>query len=89
MILPIEIDDPARPKNLAAWENLGAWDKPTLTLFASPFIGTSMGPEKLIEHIPGADGQPHAGIEKTSFYIVEDAAEELSERVIAFIETTG
>ena len=88
MILPIEPDDPARPANLAAWDKLAEWDKPTLTLFAAMFIGTSMGSERLIEHMPGANGQPHAGLDNTSFYIVEDASEELAERVIAFIAAT-
>lgn len=88
MILPIEPNDPARPANLAAWEKLAEWDKPTLTLFAAMFIGTSMGSERLIEHMPGANGQPHAGLDNTSFYIVEDASEELAERVIAFIAAT-
>jgi haloalkane dehalogenase len=88
MILPIDTDNPARPANLAAWEKLGEYRKPVLTLFAASFLGTSTGPEKLINHIPGATYQPHAGIVDTSFYIVEDAWRELAQRVIAFIRST-
>jgi haloalkane dehalogenase len=88
MILPIDTDNPARPANLAAWEQLGYFHKPVLTLFAASFLGTSTGPEKLIRHIPGAAHQPHAGIDGTSFYIVEDAWEELARRVIAFIRSS-
>lgn len=88
MILPIDPDNPARPANLAAWEKLASYRKPVLTLFAESFLGTSTGPEQLIEHIPGAAGQPHAGIADTSFYIIEDAGEELARRTIDFIRAT-
>ncbi len=84
MILPIELDDPARPDNLAAWDKLGSWEKPLLTLYSADFVGTSMGPEQLLEHVPGAAGQPHAAIENAGFYIVEDAGPELAQRVIDF-----
>lgn len=89
MILPIDIDNPARPANLEAWEKLGHYHKPVLTLFAASFLGTSTGPEKLIAHIPGAAHQAHAGIANTSFYIIEDAWEELGRRSIAFIRSTA
>ena len=88
VILPIDPDNPARPANLAAWEQLAHWEKPVLTLFAETFIGTSMGPEKLIEHIPGAQGQAHAGLADTGFYIIEDAADELARRTREFLAAT-
>ena len=59
-----------------------------IILFAKSFLGTSTGPERLIEHIPGAQGQPHAGIDNTSFYIIEDAGEELARRTIEFARAT-
>ena len=88
MILPIDPDNPARPANLAAWEQLGHWEKPLLTLFAADFVGSAMGPERLIEHIPGAARQPHAGIPATNFYLLEDAGEELVRRTCEFIAVT-
>jgi haloalkane dehalogenase len=84
MILPIDLDSPARPANLKAWEKLASYNKPVLTLFADSFRAGPMGPKKLIDHIPGAAGQPHAIIENTSFYIVEDVGQELARRVIRF-----
>jgi len=88
IILPIDSDNPARPANLAAWEQLAAYTKPLLTLFSASFMGNSMGPERLIEHIPGAQGQPHAGIDNAGFYIVEDATPELAQRTIDFIRSS-
>jgi haloalkane dehalogenase len=84
MILPIDLDNPARPANLAAWEQLGGYEKPVLTLFAENFRVGPMGPQRLIDHIPGAAGQQHAILKNTSFYIVEDAPAELARRVIEF-----
>lgn len=81
MILPISADDPASPPNTAAWEKLAEWRKPVLTLFSADFKGTAMGPERLLEHIPGCAGQNHCLLEGAGFYIVEDQPVELGRRV--------
>jgi haloalkane dehalogenase len=84
MILPITSDMPSVPENLAAWERLATWEKPVLTVFSASFAGTAMGPEKLLEHIPGTRGQDHGLIEEAGFYIVEDQPEELASRILTF-----
>jgi haloalkane dehalogenase len=84
MILPIELEDPARPANLAAWDALGNWQKPLLTLYSADFMGTAMGPEALQAHVPGATNQAHAGIKNAGFYIIEDAGPDLARRVVKF-----
>lgn len=85
MILPITPDMESVPENLAAWEDLGAWRKPLLTLFSASFQGTAMGPEKLLAHIPGAAGQDHALLDEAGFYIIEDQPENLSSRLLNFV----
>lgn len=84
MILPIMPDDPAALANARAWIALGTWTKPVLTLFSATFAGGSMGPEKLIAHLPGASGQDHALLSDASFYLVEDQPEVLALRIAAF-----
>ncbi len=84
MILPITPDDPAAPANQAAWQTLGKWEKPVLTLFTSSFAGTAMGPESIQDHLPGARGQAHALLDNTSFYAVEDAPVEIARHIIQF-----
>lgn len=84
MILPISPDMESVPENRAAWENLATWSKPVLTLFSASFKGTAMGPEKILHHIPGAQGQDHALLEEAGFYIVEDQPEQLSTRLLKF-----
>ena len=58
-LVPTDPNDPAVPANRAAWEVLGRWDKPFLTLFGKndPILGRADKP--LQEHVPGAKGQPH------------------------------
>ncbi|QUR68102.1 haloalkane dehalogenase [Mycobacterium spongiae] len=82
-LVPTSPDDPAIPANRAAWDTLGRWDKPFLAIFGSrdPILGRADGP--LIEHIPGAEGQPHARI-NASHFIQEDSGEELARRILAW-----
>ncbi len=87
MILPISPDDPAVPANQVAWQKLASWDKPVLTLFSADFAGSSMGPEKILNHIPGIQGQKHALLNNAGFYIVEDKSAELAERLMEFADS--
>lgn len=58
-LVPTDPGDPAVPANRAAWDALGKWDKPFLCVFGAndPILGKADRP--LIEHVPGAQGQPH------------------------------
>ncbi len=80
-LVPTSPDDPALPANRAAWDALGRWEKPFLCVFGArdPILGHADKP--LIEHIPGAAGQPHARI-NGSHFIQEDCGPELAERII-------
>ena len=66
-----EVDDPAIPANRAAWEALGRWEKPFLCVFGArdPILGRADRP--LIDHVPGAAGQPHDRI-NGSHFVQED-----------------
>ncbi|WP_310767914.1 haloalkane dehalogenase [Mycobacterium sp. Z3061] len=82
-LVPTSPEDPAIPANRAAWDALGRWEKPCLAIFGDrdPILGKADRP--LIEHIPGAKGQPHARI-NASHFIQEDSGPELAERVLAW-----
>lgn len=82
-LVPTSPDDPAVPANRAAWEALGRWEKPFLAIFGSrdPILGRADRP--LIQHIPGAAGQPHGRINGGHF-VQEDCGPELAERIIAW-----
>ncbi|MFL6173237.1 MAG: haloalkane dehalogenase [Marmoricola sp.] len=83
-LVPISPDDPAAPANRLAWEALGTWDKPFLTLFGrnDPILGSADKP--LQEHVPGATGQPHDRVAGGHF-VQEDAGEEIARRVVAWM----
>lgn len=83
-LVPTSPDDPAAPANRKAWERLGQWEKPFLTLFgdSDPILGRADKP--LLAHVPGSQGQPHARLEGSHF-VQEDAGVEIAQRTIAWI----
>ena len=72
-----------------AWDILAGWQAPVLTLYSATFAGSAMGPERLVNHLPGAQGQAHALLTDANFYIVEDQSAELARRVAAFARTAN
>jgi haloalkane dehalogenase len=85
-LVPTSPDDPAVPANRAAWERLGQWEKPFLTLFGKgdPILGRADKP--LQEHVPGARNQPHARL-AGSHFIQEDAGTEIARRTVEWMRT--
>jgi haloalkane dehalogenase len=82
-LVPTTENDPATAANRAAWDALGTWEKPFLCVFGKndPILGR--GDRPLIEHVPGAAGQPHDRI-RGGHFIQEDAGGELAARLIAW-----
>jgi haloalkane dehalogenase len=80
-LVPIRKSDPAVPRNRDAWAGLGRFEKPFLCVFGrhDPILGKLDG--ILIDHVPGAKGQPHDRI-KGGHFIQEDQGEELAKRLI-------
>lgn len=81
LLVPISPDDPAAAANRRAWEALGRWEKPLLTLFGAgdPILGKADKP--LQEHVPGAQGQPHHRVPGGHF-VQEDSGEEIARRTL-------
>jgi haloalkane dehalogenase len=80
-LVPTDPDDVAVPANRAAWEALGRFERPFLTVFGTndPVLGN--GDKWLIRHVPGAKGQPHERI-RGGHFIQEDCGPELAARMI-------
>jgi haloalkane dehalogenase len=80
-LVPTSPNDVAIPANRAAWDALGNWQKPFLCVFGAndPILGKADRP--LIEHVPGAAGQPHDRI-RAGHFLQEDAGPELAKRII-------
>lgn len=83
-LVPTSPQDPAAPANRAAWERLGEWEKPFLTLFGrgDPILGRADVP--LQAQVPGAAGQPHDRVPGGHF-VQEDSGEEIARRTLAWI----
>jgi len=83
-LVPTDPKDPAVPANRAAWDVLGSWTKPVLTLFGAqdPILGK--GDVPLQEHIPGAKDQPHDRL-RAGHFIQEDQGPELARRMVEWM----
>lgn len=87
MLVPITVDDPERLKGDAAWEVLGTFDKPVLTLWGTrcPFTAAEGG-QQFRNGIPGAQ---RSGIEHKTYdashFIQEDCGPELAADMVSFI----
>jgi haloalkane dehalogenase len=88
MLIAVQPDNPGVPENRAAWEKLGRFNKPLLTLFGSQDPVTKGGEKNIIEHVPGAIGQAHELFAEASHFLQEDVPEELVDRILKFIEAT-
>lgn len=88
-LVPNTPDDPAAEANRAAWEQLGQWHKPFLTVFgdSDPITG-AMGPI-LRKLIPGTQGIEHPVVAEAGHFIQEDTGKELGSVIAWFINTTG
>ena len=86
-LVPTTPDDPAVPANRAAWDALGRWDKPFLTLFGrrDPILGRL--DRRLQDHVPGAAELPHQRL-GGSHFVQEDLGPELARRTIELIRST-
>ncbi len=80
--------DPAAQANRQAWEQLGRWEKPFLTLFGSRDPIFRGADRALQDHVPGAAGQPHGILRRAGHFIQEDAGEALARRVAEFVAAT-
>ncbi|MEM1155685.1 MAG: hypothetical protein AAGI44_16230 [Pseudomonadota bacterium] len=70
----------------AAWQKLGTFTKPVLTLSGNR-DPISRGLEKLIhQRIPGAKGQNHKIVKGGGHFIQEDKPEELVSEILSFLE---
>jgi haloalkane dehalogenase len=88
-LVPTEAEDPQAAANRKAWKVLEDWTKPFLTLFGE-LDPMNAGSDRVFqERVPGAKGQPHATLSRAGHYIQEDAAGELTERVIDFVRSTS
>jgi haloalkane dehalogenase len=87
MLVPTSPDDPASPANRAAWERLGRWHKPFLTVFGDGDPITRGSERALQRHIPGCAGQPHVVIEGAGHFLQEDAGERVAEILASFVSS--
>lgn len=84
-LVPTDERDPAVPANRAAWDVLGKWEKPFITLFGKndPILGRADA--ALQAHVPGAKGQPHERFWGGHF-VQEDRGDHLATTIVRWIK---
>jgi haloalkane dehalogenase len=85
-LVPIDPDDPEAAANRSAWEALGRFDRPFLTIFGGRDPMTRGSERAFQTKIPGARNQPHALLPDAGHFIQEDAGEDLGRRIAAFVQ---
>lgn len=74
-----------------AWEGLGTFESPFLTIWAGNDPGNLGLPavqQALIEHIPGSEGWDHVRLPEASHFLQDDQGPEIARRINAFIAQT-
>ena len=79
-LVPVFSSNAAVAANRAAWERLGRWEKPFLTLFSDHDPIMRGGERAFQQHVPGAAGQPHSKVSGGHF-LQEDSGPELARRI--------
>jgi pimeloyl-ACP methyl ester carboxylesterase len=73
-----------------AWDALGTFQRPFLTLWAANDPGdqgSCEAQEAWIEHVPGAAGQPHDRLPEAGHFLQDDQGEEIAGRLVDFYAT--
>jgi pimeloyl-ACP methyl ester carboxylesterase len=75
-----------------AWEGLGDFEKPFLTIWGGNDPGNLGRPEvqqALIDHIPGSEGWDHFRLPEASHFLQDDQGAEIARRMNEFIAVTS
>jgi len=86
-LVPVSLEDPAAPANIAAWRVLRRWEKPFLCAFSDGDPITGPMAAVLSSLIPGAAGVDHVTIEGAGHFLQEDAGERLGEEIATFMSS--
>jgi haloalkane dehalogenase len=84
-LMPISPDEPSAIANRAAWDGLGRFERPFLTLFGDGDPMTRGNERVFQKRIPGTQGQAHAVLTGVAHFIQEDAGDEIGRRIAAFV----
>jgi haloalkane dehalogenase len=74
-----------------AWEGLGEFEKPFLTIWGGNDPGNLGRPETqqaLLDHVPGTAGWDHVRLPDASHFLQDDQGEEIARRINEFIALT-
>lgn len=84
-LVPAGLDDPSRPANLHAWDQLATWTKPFVCMFSDGDPVTRNGEWAFRRTVPGCEGMPHTTIVGGGHFLQEDKGPELAREIVNFV----
>ena len=88
MLVPVSPDDPASEPNRRAWQALGAFERPWLTVFSDKDPLTRKGEQVFQRRVKGAHGQPHVIVQDAGHFLQEEKGAEVAGIVVDFMNMT-
>jgi haloalkane dehalogenase len=85
LLVPTSLEDPAVPRNLAAWKVLREWTGPVLTLWAPGDIVLGGFQQSFLDRIPGTANQPHQTFSPAGHFLQDDCGPALADAVINWL----
>lgn len=83
-LVPITPDHGGVAANVVAWEQLGQWHKPFLTLWCPGDQVLGHLGQEFIDRVPGATGQAHQRFEPGGHFLQDDRGEDVAAAIIAW-----
>lgn len=87
-LIPLTAADPATELARSAWEALGRWERPFLTVYSDGDPASRGWDDVFRDHVPGAAGMPHTTIARAGHFVPEDQGPALAAAVDDFVAAT-
>lgn len=88
-LVPVEDDKPGVAANKAAWQSLGNFDKPFLTIIGEDDMVLGAATGTMASRVAGAKDMPHGSLSDCGHFCQEDRPTELAQAVIDTARSAG
>ena len=87
-MLATTADNPQLVDNWEAWQVIQKFERPFVTIFTDQDQISAQGYKPFVQHVAGAQGQPHQIIKGGSHFFQEDVLDEFNEALMTWLKQT-
>lgn len=87
-LIPLTAADPATALARSAWEALGKWERPFMTVYSDGDPASRGWDRVFRDHVPGAARTPPVTVSRAGHFLPEDRGPELAALVDGFVDGT-